>query len=386
MVMTQSLVILGRQPSLGLAELESLYGTKAINPLGGAAALLDMAPKDVDFDRLGGSVKLCTLLNILDTTNWRELEDYLAKMIPEHLQYVPEGKFKLGLSAYGMRVRPGDINATGLRLKKIIKAEGRSVRIVPNKASVLNSAQVLHNQLTSPTGWELVFYQAGAKTYLGLASSEQDIESYARRDQNRPMRDAKVGMLPPKLAQIIINLSLPPDKGVVLDPFCGTGVVLQEALLMGYNAYGSDIEQRMIEYSGKNLTWLNSDGKWDLELADATKHKWRAFDAVACETYLGKPLSREPDRELLHKIMSECDLIHRKFLENIGRQIKKGTRLCLAVPAWKTKNGFKHLPTLDKLKELGYTRVSFVHAPVRDMLYFREDQYVARELVVLTKD
>ena len=79
----------------------------------------------------------------------------------------------------------------------------------------------------------------------------QDIESYTKRDRERPKRDAKVGMLPPKLAQIIINLAagqLPEEKlqnicdiplgepiprrllgQTVLDPFCGTGVILQEA-------------------------------------------------------------------------------------------------------------------------------------------------------------
>lgn len=59
----------------------------------------------------------------------------------------------------------------------------------------------------------------------------QDIESYTARDQARPMRDARVGMLPPKLAQIIINLALSNnDITEVLDPFCGTGVVLQEGI------------------------------------------------------------------------------------------------------------------------------------------------------------
>ncbi len=387
----ESLIILGRQPKIGIAELESLYGAKAIRPVGGQAVIVNRQIEDIAFTRLGGSIKLCKLLNVLDSTDWPELEAYLAEMIPEHLQYVPEGKFKLGLSVYGLKVGPRTINATGLRLKKIIKAAGRSVRIIPNKAPELNSAQVLHNQLTSPLGWELVFVRDGSTTILGLTAAEQDIAGYAGRDQNRPKRDAKVGMLPPKLAQILINLTNPAAGATVLDPFCGTGVVLQEAAIMGFEIYGTDIEQKMVDYSMENLKWLHSTHgvtiTGTIEQGDATLHKWQPpLDSVASETFLGKPLASLPPAALLHQIRKDCDDLHQRFLANLGDQLPRGARLCLAVPAWRQKSGFLHLTTLDHLKELGYTRQSFIHAKAEDLVYHRPDQVVARELVLLKKD
>lgn len=382
----KSLLILGRQPALGLAELESIFGAEKIQPLDSEAVLLDIEAKDVPFQRIGGSIKLARVLNELDTTSWPELENYLSKSILDHLKYVPKGKLKLGLSVYGFRINPKQLYASGLRLKKIIKATGRSVRIIPNKAPVLNSAQVLHNQLASPNGCELVFVRNGNKTILAQTYAEQDIEAYARRDQNRPFRDAKVGMLPPKLAQIIINLTSPLEGTKILDPFCGTGVLLQEALLMNLLVYGTDIEPRMIEYSTKNLECLIGAAKQQLEVGDATTHAWtEPVDAVAAETFLGKPLTSIPPRHILDQIRSECEDIHEKFLRNIGSQIKAGTRLCLAVPAWRIKSSFLHLKTLDHLQELGYTRLSFVHAKNEDLIYHREGQVVARELVVLMK-
>lgn len=387
----QSLFILGRQPALGLAELESLYGAKSLRPVGPQAALLAVEPRHVDFSRLGGSIKLAQIQTELASTNWRDIEAYLSKSIPSILSSLPEGKFKLGLSNYGLRASASEINASGLRLKKIIKDVGRSVRIVPNKIATLNSAQVLHNQLTSQLGLEIVAYRDGNKTLICQTIAEQDIEAYAARDQNRPKRDAKVGMLPPKLAQIIINLTAPTADATVLDPFCGTGVVLQEALLMGYNAYGTDIEERMVEYSRANLDWLHQryDGNFGIQLepGDATTHTWKPLPSViAGETYLGKPLSKEPDETLLHTIMQECDRIHRGTLSNLHSQLPKGTRLCLAVPAWKRKYGFAHLKTLDYLRELGYNRMEFRFAKHEELIYFREDQFVARELVVLVKN
>ena len=381
----KSLIVLGRQPALGLAELESLFGADLIQPISSEAVLLDVEAVKIPFSRLGGSIKLARVLTELDTLQWRDVESFLAETITEHLHYVPDGKFRLGLSSYGLRVRPQEINASGLRLKKIIKAAGRSVRIVPNKSSSLNSAQVLHNQLTSPTGWELLAVKHGNKTILAQTFAEQDIEAYARRDQRRPMRDAKVGMLPPKLAQIIINLTNPAPNSTVLDPFCGTGVLMQEALLMNFNIYGTDIEPRMIEYTEKNLKWLFGPNKYKLEAGDATTHKWAGFDVVACETFLGKPLTSLPPRHVLEPIIKECDEIHDKFLTNIAGQMQSGTRLCLAVPAWKSESGFLHLKTLDHLSSLGYNRGSFVHVGTENLVYHRPDQIVARELVVLEK-
>jgi tRNA G10 N-methylase Trm11 len=415
---------LGRQPALGLAELESLYGADSIrpagrSPLGAVSAVLELEPEDVDFDRLGGTIKLAKVLTRLDTTSWDAVEQYLHETIPKHLQYVPEGKFRLGLSVYGIKIKPQALNAAGLRLKKTIKAAGRSVRIVPNTQSELNSAQVLHNQLTGPTGWELIFVHDGNGMILAQTVAVQDIEAYAARDQARPKRDARVGMLPPKLAQIIVNLAAGPISASnpaqspdlsapgspalitetagltpprLLDPFCGTGVVLQEAALMGYDVYGSDLEPRMIEYTQANLDWLlvrrpDLHTSLTLEPGDATSHRWqRPVDLVAGETYLGQPLTTLPSPAQLQTIVSNCDNIHRKFLRNLTPQLPSGTRLCLAVPAWRLRhNDFQHLPALDRLEEMGYTRISFVHATTHDLVYARADQIVARELVVLQK-
>jgi tRNA G10 N-methylase Trm11 len=388
----QSLLILGRQPALGLAELESLYGAELITPIGPFAAALDIPPMAIDFGRLGGSIKLAEITDTYSFTDWRSIEQHLADDILELIKDMPDdGKLRLGLSTYGLRARVPEINQTGLKLKKVIKITGRSIRVVPNKFPELNSAQVLHNQLTGPQGLEIVLFRNDTQTIVARAVAEQDIDAYARRDQERPKRDAKVGMLPPKLAQIIINLANPDDGAVVLDPFCGTGVILQESLLMGLGAYGTDIEPRMIEYTRDNLNWLRAKlGVQQIpvacEVADATRHTWGShFDTIAGETFLGKPLSSIPPKGLMDQIMHECDEIHTKFLTNLASQIPKGTRLCLAVPAWKQKTGFLHLKTLDLLPRLGYTRKEFRFAPVRELLYYRPDQYVARELVVLEK-
>ena len=408
-------MVLGRQPALGLAELESLYGSDKIQPVGEKVAIVDIDPCLLAFDRLGGSVKFCKILTELETTDWKEIEKFLAQVSPAHSQKMPKGKMQLGLSVIGLDVNEKQLLASGLTLKKVIKKTGRNVRLIPNKSLELNAAQVLHNQLTGPTGWELVFVRDGRQTIVAQTVKVQDIEAYAKRDRERPKRDAKVGMLPPKLAQIIINLAagqLPEEKlqnicdipagepiprpvlgQTVLDPFCGTGVILQEALLDGYDANGSDLDQRMVDYSIFNIkTWLQSNYKIDVsnvgvQPGDATSHRWPPpIDFVASETYLGRPFTAQPSAEILAQTAADCNLIIKKFLQNIHGQLQPGTRLCLAVPAWQTKAGqFKHLPLIDQISDLGYNRVSFEHAGDDQLIYYRPDQIVARQLIVITR-
>lgn len=389
----KSLAILGRQPALGIAELESLYGST--RPLGSHAAGLDVAADEINFLRLGGSTKVCKLLTILDTTNWGEIEKFLLKSTPEHAALLPEGKLTIGLSLYGFKETKQRIQATGLSVKKVIKKSGRPIRLVPNQEPALNTAQVQHNKLAGELGWELVFVADNGKTYVAQTVASQDIDSYTLRDRSRPKRDSRVGMLPPKLAQIIINLATgdaEPAGKTVLDPFCGTGVVLQESLLMGFNAYGTDLESRMIDYSGENLDWLNeqyelNDVEMRIEDGDATRHQWQpAPDFVACETYLGRPYTALPPADQLFKNISDCNAIISKFLRNIRPQLKPGARLCIAVPAWQIKKDqFRHLPLVDSLEEIGYNQIRFERVESQALLYYREDQVVARELLVITR-
>lgn len=401
----KSLCILGRQPDLGLAELESLYGAKHIRPLSGAA-LLDIPADAINFKRLGGTVKVARILSELSYDDWPRLSSYLIEKIPSHLVGLQKGKFTLGLSIYGLKVPLRNIQATMLDVKRIIRQTDRPVRIVPNKDLALNSAQVLHNKLTHKGGWELIFIKDGPRTWLAQTLFVQDIEAYAARDQARPARDARVGMLPPKLAQIIINLAAGrPEtrmdkqwnsadglgRFVVLDPFCGTGVILQEALLMGYSVHGTDIDLKMVEYTKKNLTWLIAqqpaiEGKVIVEQADATKYRWPSFSAVASEVYLGRPLISLPPPDKLRQIISDVNVITKKFLRNLSAQLKPGTSICLAVPAWRDKHGkFIVLPLIDHLTDMGYNNLDLKHVQTENLIYYRENQVVARQLLRLKK-
>ena len=368
------LAVLGRQPKISLAELEALF--ENVKPLGNELAVIETT-KIPDINRLGGSLKLAEELD-------GQPIDYLRNL--------PEGKITLGISDYSSHATKRSAMNEALKLKKILSRHGRSMRVVPNQTAVISTATSHHNQLGEKTNHvELLLTN---KTWWKLIGV-QNITAYSKRDQARPARDAKVGMLPPKLAQILINLCGDLKTGsVILDPFCGTGVVLQEAMLMGYRPYGTDISDRMVDYSIKNLGWLTTETAkhrpekecFTVFVGDATSFKWDKFDAVACEGYLGKPMSLPPAEIKLKAEKQECGTIVLGFLKNLGKQIKSNTPVVMAAPAWLRPNGeYSRLNLLDEIEKLGYNVRKFKNASQKDLLYHRDGQVVARELIVLRK-
>ncbi len=389
------IAILGRQPALGLAELEQLYGSASVSHL--APQVAEIKTDEFHLSRLGGTLK-AGQLTLQSRTAWHQASQ---KLVEHYLRkwHTFEGKITLGLSGYNLDIDPRELQKTGIILKQKLKKTGVSVRLVPNQELALSTATSHHNKLgLSANKVELLIVKADDGTiHVAESTGAQNITAYTRRDQERPMRDAFVGMLPPKLAQIMINLTgqLLPSEGEprarILDPFCGTGVILQEAALMGYTVYGTDLAEKMIRYSRDNLNWLaethHVSFDWFLREGDAVDAQWQQpINAVVAETYLGQPFSAPPSAAKLTEVRGNCNHIISSFLKNIGSQIKPGTPLCIAVPAWRSKDGgFTHLPLIEKLEALGYREATFANLRPDDLLYYREDQVVARELLVLVK-
>ena len=200
------IAILGRQSSLSLAELECLYGAEAVTPLGDIAALVDTDALDIQ--RLGGSPKLGVVVAEL-TGDWRHVSQAIERHYSDAWRDI-DHKITLGISAYGTRPPSARaLQALGLALKKARKHHPGSLRLIPTAESALSTATSHHNQLgLSPHKVELLIVQApGGTTYLAQSTGAQNITALAARDQARPRTDAFVGMLPPKLALMMVNLS-----------------------------------------------------------------------------------------------------------------------------------------------------------------------------------
>lgn len=114
----------------------------------------------------------------------------------------------------------------------------------------INAASFKKEKLAK-TGNEYNLISGGEIKYIGKTLACQDIDAYAKRDTGKS-RDMVVGMMPPKLVQMMLNISRNPST--VYDPFCGLGTTLIEAANMGITrVYGSDISREMVQSSKKSL-------------------------------------------------------------------------------------------------------------------------------------
>ena len=390
------IAILGRQPAISIAELEQVYGD--VSWFSDSSALVQT--DSIDIQRLGGTQKAGFVVLQVPGRDWRAAS---AKIVQHYATAwaKKDGKITLGISAYGFSEGPRDIQKTGLVLKSKLKPTGTSLRLIPNQEAILSTATSHHNKLgLSDNKVELIVVKGSSGIVIAESTGAQNITALAARDQGRPKRDAFVGMLPPKLAQIMINLAGPLTVSTdsplaqprILDPFCGTGVILQEAGLMRYAVYGTDLVEKMIRFTRDNLNWLQDKERlninWFLHEGDAMNTRWEApIDAVVAEGYLGQPFSAPPSNSKLTEVRGNTNHILSSFLINLAGQIKSGTPVVLAVPAWKDTEGhFTHLPLVTKVEDLGYSYVEMRNVRPDQLLYFRPDQVVAREILVLVKN
>lgn len=372
------IALLGRQPEFGLVELESVLGSEALEPFGSQAALLTSMPH---LDALGGCMKLGRVIYDGSTADIGEVVEL------SHLP-VADKKQPIAVSYYGLRATTRFVLSVGLQLKNRLRHEGRSIRLItPVKGTATTVAQLKHNHVIED-GFELLVIISRQRMIVALTTAIQDIDWYSRRDYDRPARSAKVGMLPPKLAQILVNTT---SALTVYDPFCGTGVIPQEAVLVSRRAVACDLAPEMTTASVTNLTWLEGErpqiaGTWEVRSPEDARTATLPDGAVAIasEGYLGPNMTHEPKAAELALIQPELLRLYSGVLGNWARQLPSGAEVSLCVPAWRTGRSWTYLGIVDALAGLGYTMKVFKHA-AGPLLYARDDQIVGRQVLLIRK-
>ena len=76
----------------------------------------------------------------------------------------------------------------------------------------------------------MVYHKHRGTIYFGTATQSYSNTEVKNRDMNKPIRRESLA-ISPRLSKILINLSGAKPHDLMLDPFCGIGGILQEALL-----------------------------------------------------------------------------------------------------------------------------------------------------------
>ncbi len=340
--------IFGNHPDLSLAEIFALLGeSPSTSARLSAEASLRTGDKYLSFssgalviesegldlvalnNRLGGTVKMGEIVQLVP--------DLADRNIKESIKAVLEKATKpfFGISLYGAN---HDFLKLALSLKKELKIAERSPRYVTSRERVLSSVVVEQNKLTSG-GTEIVFIKTHNGYWLGKTTVVQPFKALSARDYGRPARDDASGMLPPKLAQMMINLAGASLDKTLLDPFCGSGTMLSEAALMGYESLiGTDMSEKAIDDSKTNFQFSISNfqtiSKSQFPKAEffkcdarrlATEIKPGEVDFIVTEPYLGP---QRPGADL-RKVKIELDDLYSDAVREFKKILKSGSKVVM---------------------------------------------------------
>ena len=336
--------------------------------------------------RMGGIVRITEVLQSGPAAMPLNFEEWVSRALESYFSgYKRKMRFGLSMHPKNEKTLRSILNGAKKNLKKL-----GNLRFVNKDFQNLSSVQAWHEHLLEPGAVELHLFKSETKWYLSQTLAIQDFEWYSHRDFNRPAKDAQNGMFPPKLAQILINLAQPMPGSTLFDPFCGSGTVLQEAVLMGFSALGSDLENVQVEDARKNLDWLTrkkyapKNLNFKLFTADATLLKPTDLPtepfAIVSETTLGPRLTKLPAPDELKKIQTDIETLLDQFLANLKKIIKNPVTLVFTVPFHKEKNDRHFLPRLPEILARHAEIISLSDHERPSLFYERKDQTVGREI------
>ena len=400
--------VLGSNPALSVAEIcASIKTDVPAKLLAGTVLVLEIPATDAKklIKRLGGTIKIGVIHAEVNRHDNKKTKEEIINVLDKNLnEREDSNKFCFGLSYYGKNNFPSF--PIGLAIKKDLRANGVSCRLVTSKEKVLSSVVVEQNKLVAD-GAEIVLIEESNSLFIGQTEAVQPFKELSYRDFGRPGRDDKSGMIPPKLAQIMLNLSgkikdhceettKPCFNAVILDPFCGSGTILTEAGLMGVkHIFGADISEKAIQDTKINVKWIKENIESSLinfqlftapveNISQVIKEK--SVDAIVTEPYLG------PQRGFVNirLVTKELEQLYSEALAEFKKILKPDGIVVMVFPAFVMKsesqvdfiepdlNGFE---IINPLPENLISRFKITSRGT--IIYGRTEQKVWREIVVL---
>ncbi|MDR0462687.1 MAG: hypothetical protein LBG64_00490 [Pseudomonadales bacterium] len=382
--MKKYIFLLGTTPKLSNAEVRSVFVGEDFEELTENALQMTY---DGEFDAekvmscLGGTVKI---LEVRDELPKESTAEQLQTFLVGKLVDSGEAKIKLAVSEIG---RNHLKSLDGIGIKRELIARGVKVRYIDGPRTGISAAILIHQK----TVQEWYFVETKTKIVLAKTLVAQNIDEWTHRDRMKPYSDRRKGMLPPKLARIMVNLALgrriwdEDNQDLVLyDPFCGSGTVLMETAFYDLSLAGSDLDVKAVLGTGENMDWLQAE--YDLEVKtklltqDVSQVRPDALpdkvDFLVTEPFLGKPTPKQSE---LAGIFRGLEKLYLGAFKNWTRLLRPGATLVVVLPTVKTDIRAHHLHGfLDKINALGYTRQSG-----DGFLYHRPNAVVQREIHVL---
>lgn len=342
------LFVYGRDPRLSEAEVKMYFHEHLNSELvfNARAGAIFSFKRKIDCQKiireLGGITKIVRILGRDDEETEKKVLDELNSVVLEKLSW--------GISYYNAVVSD--------KLREQIKDSFKQLKIKAQQKKP-RSHKFFDPREISKNFIEFVKF----KGYIGITESITDSVEYKQRDEERPDFEArKVTSI--RLAKILINLAGTKEDDILLDPFCGSATILQEATLRGIKSIGSDID---IGSAKKNLSWMANKHKIDVQLytsksKDIGKTIGRQIDVVVTEPWMGPYMKMKPSEKDGEVIIKKIRRMYEETFFSLHDYVKK--RMVIVVPRLKTKGKTMGLGLPKLMARTGWVEEELIGAPI----------------------
>ncbi len=187
------------------------------------------------------------------------------------------------------------------------------------------------------TDIRLVFSE---RVHVGRLLASVDRTAFEKR-KNRYMPFVYPASIHPKFARAAVNLTEVRPGERLLDPFSGTGAMLVEAAMVGCEAIGSDVSDRMIEGASRNLA--HAKAKADLYQCDVGDVPTVVGDVAGIATDLPYGRSTSTGGE-------SVDALYKRAFHAFGEVLGPGRRLVVVLPALRSIESEEQFRVVDTHK------------------------------------
>ncbi len=194
-------------------------------------------------------------------------------------------------------------------------------KALPEKAGELIKRKGYNVSLENPAKTFVLLLTAQTCFFCLLLHSVDKKQFEERKPRFRPFFSP--GVIMPKFARALINLSGVKNKELFLDPFSGTGGILMEAGMIGARIMGIDVQEKMVKGANANLRFYGLTG--DLIVGDATKIalKNNSVDAVVTDIPYGRSSLISGSSNFITESRSLfLERLYRNALDEIHRVLK----------------------------------------------------------------